>query len=80
MNVLKFTPNKPAGVIYKVLKSAFANATQNDGIDADTLIVKEVVVNEGPAWKRFMPRAQGRATKIHKRTSHVTVILAQGQD
>ncbi|MCR5814836.1 MAG: 50S ribosomal protein L22 [Desulfovibrio sp.] len=81
LNVLKFTPNKPAGVIYKVLKSAFANAAQaNNGVDEDTLIVKEVVVNEGPAWKRFMPRAQGRATKIHKHTSHITVILAQGQD
>ena len=59
MNILRFTPNKPAGVLLNVLKSA---------------------VNEGPTWKRFMPRAQGRATKIHKRTSHVTVILAEGQE
>ena len=62
MNLLRFTPNKPAGV------------------DVDALVVKEILVNEGPTWKRFMPRAQGRATNIHKRTSHITVILAEGQE
>lgn len=80
MNLLRFTPNKPAGVIYGVLKSALANASQLGGVNVDAMVVKEVVVNEGPTWKRFMPRAQGRATKIHKRTSHVTVILAEGQE
>lgn len=80
MNVLRFTPNKPAGVLLNVVKSALANASNLGGVDLDALVVKEVVVNEGPAWKRFMPRAQGRATKIHKRTSHVTVILAEGQE
>ena len=80
LNVLRFTPNKPAGVLLNVLKSALANASQLGGVDVDAMVIKEIVVNEGPAWKRFMPRAQGRATRIHKRTSHVTVILAEGQD
>ena len=80
INLLLFTPNKTAGVLLGVVKSAYANAAQNDSIDEDSMFVKEVVVNEGPSWKRFMPRAQGRATKIHKRTSHITVILAEGQD
>lgn len=79
LNILRFTPNKPAGVILDVLKSALANASQLS-VNVDAMFVKEVVVNEGPSWKRFMPRAQGRATKIHKRTSHVTVILAEGQE
>ena len=80
LNVLRFTPNKPAGVLYGVVKSALANASQLGGVDVGAMVIKEIVVNEGPTWKRFMPRAQGRATKIHKRTSHVTVILAEGQD
>lgn len=80
LNVLRFTPNKPADVLYGVVKSALANASQLGGVDVDAMVIKEIVVNEGPTWKRFMPRAQGRATKIHKRTSHVTVILAEGQD
>lgn len=77
MNILKFTPQKGAEVIRAVMKSALANAENNNGLNVDTLIVKEILVNEGPTWKRFMPRAQGRATGIRKRTSHVTVILAE---
>lgn len=80
LNILRFTPNKPAGILLGVMKSALANAAQLGGVDVDAMVVKEIVVNEGPAWKRFMPRAQGRATKIKKRTSHITVILAEGQD
>lgn len=79
LNVLRFTPNKSAGILLGVMKSALANASQLGGVDVDAMVVKEIVVNEGPAWKRFMPRAQGRATKIKKRTSHITVILAEGQ-
>ena len=78
LNVLRYTHNKPAGIISQVMESAIANADQFGG-DVDSLIVKEVMVNEGPAWKRFMPRAQGRATKIRKRTSHITVILSEGR-
>lgn len=80
MNLLRFTPNKPAGIILSVVRSALANAEHNVKMDVDSLIVKEVLVNEGPTWKRFMPRAQGRATHIRKRTSHITVILAEGQE
>ena len=75
MNLLRFTPNKPAGVILGVVRSALANAEHNASMDVDALVVKE-----SPTWKRFMPRAQGRATNIHKRTSHITVILAEGQE
>ncbi len=80
LNLLKFTPNKTAGVLYAVVRSALANAAQHPGFDVDSMFVKEVLVNEGPTWKRFMPRAQGRATHIRKRTSHITVILAEGQE
>ncbi|MDR2893428.1 MAG: 50S ribosomal protein L22 [Deltaproteobacteria bacterium] len=75
MNVLKFTPNKAAGIIYKVMHAALANAEQVPGTNVDALVVKQVIVNEGPTWKRFMPRSQGRANTILKRTSHITVIL-----
>lgn len=79
MNILRFTPNKSAGAILNVLKSAAANATQM-AVNVDAMFVKEILVTSGPTWKRFMPRSQGRATKIHKRTSHITVILAEGQE
>ena len=79
MNILRFTPNKPAGAILNVLKSAAANATQM-AVNVDAMFVKEILVTSGPTLKRFMPLSQGRATKIHKRTSHITVILAEGQE
>ena len=79
MNILRCKPNKPAGAILNVLKSAAANATQM-AVNVDAMFVKEILVTSGPTWKRFMPRSQGRATKIHKRTSHITVILAEGQE
>ena len=80
VNILTFTPNKPAGIILNVVRSAIANAEHNAKMDIDRLFVKEVVVNEGPTWKRFMPRAQGRATHIRKKTSHITVILSEEQE
>ena len=79
MTILRFTPTRPAGAILNVLKSAAANATQM-AVNVDAMFVKEILVTSGPTWKRFMPRSQGRATKIHKRTSHITVILAEGQE
>lgn len=72
---LKYTPKKAAVILLKVLNSALANAEQKSEIDVDTLYVKNVFVDEGPTAKRWRPRAMGRATRIRKRTSHVTVIL-----
>lgn len=80
MNILRFTPNKSAQIIFKVVKSAVANAMDVSNIDPEDLVIHEITVNEGPAWKRFMPRAQGRASKIRKRTSHITVILSEGRE
>ncbi|WP_072696655.1 50S ribosomal protein L22 [Desulfovibrio litoralis] len=78
LNVLKFTPKKAANIIYQVMRSALANAEdQLAGVDIDAMMVKDVIVNEGPTWKRFMPRSQGRANNIMKRTSHITVILSE---
>ena len=61
------------------MRSALANASQTR-MDIDALVVKEILVNEGPTWKRIMPRSQGRANHILKRTSHITVILSEGQE
>jgi large subunit ribosomal protein L22 len=75
LNILKFTPKKAAGLISKVLSSALANAEQNTSLDIDNLFVKQVRIDEGPTWKRIKPRAMGRANRILKRTSHITVIV-----
>jgi len=75
LNILKFSPQRPADIVAKLVRSAVANAEQKGVSDVDRLFVKAVVVDQGPALKRFMPRAQGRATKIRKPTSHITVVL-----
>ncbi len=75
INVLNFSPRKVALPIAKLIHSAVANAEENGGIDVDILYVKKIHVDEGPTMKRFMPRAMGRATRINKRTSHVTLVL-----
>jgi large subunit ribosomal protein L22 len=77
LDILMFTPQKAAGVIRQVMYSALSNSLNNTSMDPDMLMVKEIIINEGPSWKRFLPRAQGRATQIKKRTSHITVILAE---
>lgn len=77
LNILRFTPKKPAKVLSKVLYSAIANAEQKPGVDVDALIVENVIVNEGPTWKRIQPRAMGRAYRIRKRTSHITVVVKE---
>jgi large subunit ribosomal protein L22 len=80
--VLAFTQRAAAREIEKVLSSAVANAEfkareANESIDVDQLYVKHAIINEGPKLKRFMPAAQGRATPIQKRTSHVEIIVAE---
>ena len=77
MGILKLTPNYAASVTYKVVKSAVANATHNFQMDETKLYVKECYANEGVTLKRFMPRAKGSASSIMKRTSHVTVVVAE---
>ena len=73
--VLHFTEREAARVIRKVLASAVANAVNNDGLDADTLYIKACYADEGPTLRRFKPRAKGRATRINKRTCHITIVL-----
>jgi large subunit ribosomal protein L22 len=75
--VLKFTDKAASPVVEKVLKSAIANAEHNYNLNADNLYIKEAFVNAGPTLKRFRPRAQGRAGLIQKRTSHITVVVAE---
>ncbi|WDL98936.1 50S ribosomal protein L22 [Alicyclobacillus sp. ALC3] len=78
--ILKFTPRGASPVVEKVLRSAMANAENNHNLDVDNLIVKEVFVDQGPTLKRFHPRAQGRAYSIFKRTSHITVVVAEKRE
>ncbi|WP_214108796.1 50S ribosomal protein L22 [Acrocarpospora catenulata] len=73
--VLRFAPQAASETVYKVLSSAVANAEHNFKLDRDTLFVSRAWVDEGPTLKRFRPRAQGRAYRINKRTSHITVIV-----
>jgi large subunit ribosomal protein L22 len=75
--ILKFTPKGASKVLEKALLSAAANAENNYGMDRDALYVAKCYVDEGPTYKRFRPRAQGRATPIRKRSSHITIILKE---
>ncbi len=75
LNLLRFSPQKSAPIVSKLLKSAVANAEQLGASDVDKLFVKSIMVDQGPVLKRFMPRAQGRASRIRKPTSHITVVL-----
>jgi large subunit ribosomal protein L22 len=74
---LRFMPQKAAALVGKVLQSAVANADQNADLDIDSLVVRNVTADEGPMLKRFRARARGRGTRILKRTSHITVTLAE---
>jgi large subunit ribosomal protein L22 len=76
INTLKFSQQRAAGIIRKVLESAIANAENNNGADVDELKVSSIFVDEGPVMKRTSPRAKGRADRIIKRTSHITVRVA----
>jgi large subunit ribosomal protein L22 len=74
---IKFMPQKAAGIVEKVLRSAVANADQVPDLDIDDLIVGNLTADVGPSLKRFRARARGRGTRIIKRTSHVTVVLTE---
>jgi large subunit ribosomal protein L22 len=76
LDVLTFSNKKGAAMIKKVLDSAIANAENNEGADVDELKVKTITVDEGPTMKRIRARAKGRASRILKRTSHITVTVA----
>ncbi|MBA2342557.1 MAG: 50S ribosomal protein L22 [Thermoleophilaceae bacterium] len=77
--LLEHTPRAAAKDVHKLLRSAVANAENNFELDADTLRVDGAYVDEGPTLKRYRPRALGRATPIHKRTSHMTITLTSGE-
>ncbi|TKB46573.1 50S ribosomal protein L22 [Ferrimonas sediminicola] len=76
LEILTYSPKKAAALVKKVLESAIANAEHNEGLDIDDLKVAKVFVDEGPTMKRIMPRAKGRADRILKRSSHISVVVA----
>lgn len=76
LELLTFSNKKAAELVKKVLESAIANAEHNEGADIDDLRVTKIFVDEGPVMKRIMPRAKGRADRILKRSSHITVVVA----
>ena len=76
VELLSFSDKKAAGVIKKVLESAIANAEHNEGADIDELHVQNVLVDQGPTYKRFKARARGRVNHIMKRTSHITLTVS----
>ncbi|MGH6830145.1 MAG: 50S ribosomal protein L22 [Methylocella sp.] len=77
LDVLRFSHKKAAGIIKKVLESAVANAEHNDGADVDELKVKAIMVDAAASMKRVMPRARGRANRITKRNSHITIQVSE---
>ncbi|AAR36245.1 50S ribosomal protein L22 [Geobacter sulfurreducens] len=79
LTILRFSPQASAKLVSKLLRSAVANAEQKGASDVDRLYVKSISVDGGPVLKRFVPRAMGRASKIRKPTSHITVVLADKQ-
>jgi large subunit ribosomal protein L22 len=78
--ILTHTPRRAADPILKCLNSAIANAEHNLAADSEELVVAEAYADEGPTLKRWRPRARGRATRIRKRTSHVTIIIADTEE
>ena len=76
LEFLEFNNKKASQMILKVLESAIANAENNNSLDIDELKVKNILIDEGPTGKRYMPRARGRVNQILKRSSHITVIVS----
>lgn len=77
VKILSFLNKKAAPILKKLLQSAIANAEQKKTLDVDNLFVKHISVDQGPTLKRYMPRAQGRASEIKKKTSHVNLTLGE---
>jgi large subunit ribosomal protein L22 len=77
LGILQNTPKAASEILIKLLNSAIANAENNFGLSADKLVVSEAYANEGPTLKRIRPRAQGRAFRIRKRTSHITLVVME---
>ncbi|ADM72037.1 50S ribosomal protein L22 [Paenibacillus sp. SEL3] len=75
--ILRHTPKSASPVVEKLLNSAIANADHNYSLDVNKLVVSQVFVNQGPTMKRFRPRAMGRASRINKRTSHITLVVSE---
>ena len=75
LGILAYNPRYASAVIEKLLKSAIANAENNNGMNVDNLYIEECYANKGPTMKRIRPRAQGRAYRIEKRMSHITIVL-----
>jgi large subunit ribosomal protein L22 len=80
LNLLQFAPQAAAETVGKVLASAVANAETTEGLDAGSLVVAKAMVDEGPTMKRWRARAQGRASRINKRTSHITLVVQPRTD
>lgn len=80
VSILRLTPQKSSIVVEKLLNSAIANAEHNYEMEPDNLVVSKVYVDEGVTLKRFRPRAMGRASRINKRTSHITLVLSEKKE
>ena len=80
LDILTFTPKKAAFHLNKTLKAAMADAENNFSLSAESLVVKEAVIGAGPVLKRFQPRAKGSAGSIRKRTSHISITLAEAPE
>ena len=77
LGILKNTPKAASEILVKLLESAIANAENNNNMDVNNLYIAEIYANQGPTLKRIRPRAQGRAFRIRKRTSHITIVLKE---
>lgn len=75
--ILRHTPKAASPVVEKLLNSAIANAEHNYSLDPNKLVISEAYVNQGPTMKRFQPRSMGRAFRINKRTSHITLVVSE---
>lgn len=80
VDILSLTPRAAAAVVKKAIQSAVSNATENHKMKEEDLFISRILVNEGPTLKRFRPRARGRAARIRKRTSHLSVYVSNGKE